>query len=341
MRTEPRLTRSVVNRLAVGEDGAVAPSLAVGVECRTDGANMVAQHRSVDRIERVRRRLDQTIGLLKLLGNPNLTRPDLTYNVFTSMGEKSEYLSMGYWKNAETFDQAGQDLVHLVADTAGVGPGHRILDVGFGFGDQDLYIHDHFSPARIDGINITPLQVDTARRKVAERGLEDVIRLAVGSATALPFEANTFDAVLALESPMHFDTRETFFHEALRVLRPGGKLVTADMIPMPGRRKVGLTRMLPMLAIRIFWQSPGANRYPRTVYEDKLRAAGFADAEVRSIREDVYPPFARFIRPRLDDPEIVARVHPLIRAVLKWQWGLEADLPGEDYVLASARKPVR
>ncbi|MEE3920938.1 methyltransferase domain-containing protein [Micromonospora sp. BRA006-A] len=50
----------------------------------------------------------------------------------------------------------------------------------------------------------------------------------------MPFGDNTFDRVVALESAFHFYPRSAFFAEALRVLRPGGVLATADIIPVSG-----------------------------------------------------------------------------------------------------------
>jgi len=111
-----------------------------------------------------------------------------------------------------------------LANSAKLSHNDEILDVGFGFGDQDLQWSKNYNVKKIIGINITPLQVDVAMKRVKKSGLENQIDFQVGSATDIPFQENSFDKVMALECAFHFNTREKFLKEAFRVLRPGGKI---------------------------------------------------------------------------------------------------------------------
>jgi erythromycin 3''-O-methyltransferase len=261
---------------------------------------------------------------------------DSTHNFFT---EKSLYHNLGYWKDSpETLDDACQAMAQLVGETAQFSPQDRILDVGFGFGDQDLFWMQHFSPQSIVGLNIIPAQVEVARKRVAQCQAQDRIRLQLGSATEMPFADSNFDKVVALESAFHFITRDKFFHEAERVLRPGGRLVTVEPALLPGQQQSWLADYLQ----RSIVATPKENIYARDTYAEKLVEAGFENICVTSIREHVYTPFMRYLARRIQDHDIVERINPLLRGL--WQGWLSSykrqGADEHDYIIAVADKPV-
>lgn len=267
-----------------------------------------------------------------------------TSNYFT---ERTLFRNLGYWKDSPTtLDEACEAMARLAGDAAKLGPNDRVLDAGFGFGDQDMYWAEHFGPRQIIGINVTQSQIELAQKRVAQRGLAERVTLQKGSATQLEFDDASFDKVIALESAFHFDTREDFLREAFRVLKPGGRIVLLDMIPMPDQKVNAFLRFALGIGFQL-WQMNAKNLYSRDVYADKLRAAGFASASVESIQEHVAPHFTRYVVRQLANPEISRRFNPVVRWMLNPAGARdETEIKRKsvgyelDYVLAIADKPA-
>lgn len=259
------------------------------------------------------------------------------------MTEKSTYFNQGYWETGkETYDDAQQALAGLLADTARMQAGDTVLDCGFGYGDQDFYWMESRQPKRISGINITPQHVEYASERAQREGVTDKITFQLASATEIPFPDNTFDRVVSLESAMHYQPRTKFFEEAFRVLRPGGVLATADIVPMPG---AGPREDIKSHAIGwLNWTVDERNWHDRDVYATKLGEAGFDDVEVTTIQPKVWEPWRAYITNKMADPEFKKTVSRLYGRVLQKAWAnpelLKRELEDVDYILAAATKPL-
>jgi ubiquinone/menaquinone biosynthesis C-methylase UbiE len=284
--------------------------------------------------------LQEALALLSILLHPSKTRAEKVYQFLSThnnLAETSLYLNLGYWHTATTYDQACQSLAQLLGERAQLKPADIVLDVGFGFADQDLFWAQHFRLQKIIGLNITPLQIEVGKRRVDEAGLSDRIDLRFGSATDIPLEKETVDKVVCLESAFHFNTRETFFQEAWRVLRPGGWLAIAEMIPL--QKPPNLRTSINEAVGQLLWQIPDANMYTAEVLDDKLRSCGFENRKLESIREKVFIPFGKFARRRIQDPEVKKRMNPLLR----WLWSVDHDKEitddgRMDYLIITAQK---
>ena len=292
------------------------------------------------------RRAREMVNAAALVLNPSRNRADLLYelsSIDNYLTERTLYRNVGYWKNGEsTLDDASEALARAAADNLALSPGDRLLDVGFGYGDQDMYWTERYKPREIIGINITQSQIDLASKRVAERGMSDRIKYQLASATDLPFEANSFDKVVAMECAFHFQTRADFFREVFRVLKPGGRLVLFDIVPLPYEGLPFLPRTLSNIGLYL-WKTCPENVYDRHVYAQKLREAGFS-ARVDSVYEDTLVPFSKYTIEKLSDPEVARKLNFLIAGML---W-----VPAEivlknplgllklDYVLGVADKPA-
>jgi arsenite methyltransferase len=109
-------------------------------------------------------------------------------------------------------------------------PGDAVLDIGCGAGVDSLVAGYLAGPdGRVVGLDVTEAMIERARAHQARLGLPNVT-FQVGEAEALPFPDASFDAVISNGVFNLTLNKEKALHAAHRVLKPGGRLMLADMV---------------------------------------------------------------------------------------------------------------
>ncbi|MDT8895867.1 class I SAM-dependent methyltransferase [Halomonas sp. I1] len=107
-------------------------------------------------------------------------------------------------------------------------PGHRILDVGCGTGEDARSLVDLVSPrGNVSAVDVSREMVSEARKRHGELS-ESSLNFSVGDVAALDFESGVFDACRIERTLIHVPDPVGAVHEMVRVLRRGGRLVAFE-----------------------------------------------------------------------------------------------------------------
>jgi demethylmenaquinone methyltransferase/2-methoxy-6-polyprenyl-1,4-benzoquinol methylase len=102
-----------------------------------------------------------------------------------------------------------------------------ILDVATGTGDfaiESLSIN----PNKVVGVDISEGMLEVGRKKILNLGLEGKVTLEFGDSENLPFNDNSFDAVIVAFGVRNFENLDKGLAEIHRVLKPTGNLVVLE-----------------------------------------------------------------------------------------------------------------
>lgn len=109
-----------------------------------------------------------------------------------------------------------------------------ILDVATGTGRLPIIMTRNASfEGHIVGLDLSHKMLDIAQKKVNALHFEDFITLLHDNAQDMPFADNSFDLVTCLEALEFMPDPQVTLKEMIRVLRPGGLLLTTIRIDTP------------------------------------------------------------------------------------------------------------
>lgn len=188
----------------------------------------------------------------------------------------AQSLSLGYTEGDLAAVPEGADLGLGCGNPTAIAalePGETVLDLGSGGGFDCFLAARAVGPTgRVIGVDMTPEMISRARdnaRKVEAKNVE----FRLGEIEHLPVADQTVDAIMSNCVINLSPEKQAVFAEALRVLKPGGRLAISDVVaiaPIPPELQTQAAALAGCIA--------GAA--PLAELKQMLARVGFVDIEV-------------------------------------------------------------
>lgn len=122
------------------------------------------------------------------------------------------------------------DAIGVLLEMSRAGGADTVLDVACGPGMVACEFARRCK--HVTGIDITPAMIAQAEKRQLEQGLAN-LNWRVGDVLPLPYPDNTFSLVITRYSFHHFPEPRQVLAEMIRVCRPGGRVLVADVAIEP------------------------------------------------------------------------------------------------------------
>lgn len=157
----------------------------------------------------------------------------LWYSLVSKLDRNAEvqFMNYGYTSSDLKIDLSSKhegnrypiQLYHQIASKANL-TGKDIIEVGSGRGGGLAYLMESFTPRSAVGVELNPEAVSFCNKHYNLPGLT----FTEANAEQLPFEDNSQDVVINVESSHRYANMQKFMSEVKRVLRPGGYFLITD-----------------------------------------------------------------------------------------------------------------
>ena len=191
----------------------------------------------------------------------------------------------------DQFHTRGLAATAELAGLAGITAGMSVLDVGSGVGGPARFLAATCG-CEVAGIDLSEPFVEAARYLTERTGQGGQVSFQIAGALELPFADGRFDAVLLQHVAMNIGDRARLYRKLRRVLKPGGRFATYDVVlisgephfPVPWARTPDTSFLLTAAATRAAIEAAG---FGTLAWQDDTEAA---KAWVAHLRASAPPP---------------------------------------------------
>ena len=151
-------------------------------------------------------------------------------------------------------------------------PHNAVLDVGCGGGRTVSKLAAIATEGKVWGVDFSKESVAVARRTNEKWIAMGRVEVVEGSVSQLPFSADVFDVVTAVETHFWWPDLPGGMCEVLRVLKPGGKLIVIAEIYKGANTRVA------KLAEKL--SPPGMTLLSVSEHHELFASAGYSDVQI-------------------------------------------------------------
>jgi cyclopropane-fatty-acyl-phospholipid synthase len=206
------------------------------------------------------------------------------YNVsndfFALWLDRNMVYSCAYFEDAkEDLDSAQLRKMDYICRKLRLRPGQHLLDIGCGWGGLVKYAAENFGVG-VKGITLSQPQAELANQRLVEAGLDDKARVVVQDYRELQVSEG-YDALVSVGMFEHVGAAhfETYFRQAMQMLRPGGVFLNHSIASKTLTRSHGGPTFIQQYVF------PDRELVPINVSMRAAEQAGFEVRDVESLRE--------------------------------------------------------
>lgn len=239
---------------------------------------------------------------------------------FHNLAEQQLNPPGSYWGNLGLWPQVDEDsqqkvevheqqyadaccaLATELAQQVGLHAESRVLDIGFGCGDQLLLWLKQYQIQSLHGFNKSHSQTELAQQRLQQQGYGRAAeQCCYGDIAALSapqwqqLRSQQIDRVVALDCIYHFTQRQSFLQRSQQLLSPGGRLGFTDLVLLKPFAAMSIKQRLLLRWMFAASRIPPQNIQTLEQQRLLLQQAGFSQVRYQDLSQPVMLGFASWL----------------------------------------------
>lgn len=138
------------------------------------------------------------------------------------LGKNKKY-SCGHWDNSTNLDDAEAEMLEITTNRAQLEDGHKILELGCGWGSLTLFMANKYPNAKITAVSNSKTQKEFIDKTAKERGLNNITVITC-DINKFQIEDANFDRIVSVEMFEHMRNYKKLLSNVKSWLSDNGKL---------------------------------------------------------------------------------------------------------------------